>query len=140
MVQKMYILNHTSGARYSGVPQNVFIVAASVIPSLQSPKSVIFMWPSLSNIRFSNCTLERTKQLILYYFLKEPYSISIKKLHKLYLQTNSMYCLCHCVCIAHLMECMGMSTLSLALLSTPPSSRGMQTVLALHVPNPEMRW
>lgn len=45
----------TSGARYSGVPQKVFIVAPSVIPSLHSPKSVIFMWPSLSNMRFSNC-------------------------------------------------------------------------------------
>lgn len=44
----------TSGARYSGVPQKVFMVAASVIPSLQRPKSVILMWPSLSSIRFSN--------------------------------------------------------------------------------------
>lgn len=49
----------TSGARYSGVPQNVFMVAASVIPSLQSPKSVIFMWPSLSSIRFSNCVVRK---------------------------------------------------------------------------------
>lgn len=44
----------TSGARYSGVPQKVFMVAASVMPSLQRPKSVIFMCPSLSSIRFSN--------------------------------------------------------------------------------------
>lgn len=44
----------TSGARYSGVPQKVFMVAASVMPSLQRPKSVIFMWPSLSSIKFSN--------------------------------------------------------------------------------------
>lgn len=49
----------TSGARYSGVPQKVFMVAASVIPSLHRPKSVILMWPSLSSIRFSNC---KTKQ------------------------------------------------------------------------------
>ena len=45
----------TSGARYSGVPQKVFMVAPSVMPSLHSPKSVIFMWPSLSNMRFSSC-------------------------------------------------------------------------------------
>lgn len=44
----------TSGARYSGVPQKVFMVAASVMPSLHRPKSVIFMCPSLSSIRFSN--------------------------------------------------------------------------------------
>lgn len=44
----------TSGARYSGVPQNVFMVAASVMPSLHKPKSVILMWPSLSSIRFSS--------------------------------------------------------------------------------------
>lgn len=51
-------LNHccvfTSGARYSGVPQKVFIVAPSLIPSLHRPKSVIFMCPSLSSIRFSS--------------------------------------------------------------------------------------
>lgn len=46
--------NITSGARYSGVPQKVFMVAASVMPSLQSPKSVILIWPSLSSIKFSN--------------------------------------------------------------------------------------
>lgn len=51
----LFFLGPTSGARYSGVPQNVFMVAASVIPSLQSPKSVIFIWPSLSSIKFSNC-------------------------------------------------------------------------------------
>lgn len=44
----------TSGARYSGVPQKVFMVAASVMPSLHRPKSVIFICPSLSSIRFSN--------------------------------------------------------------------------------------
>lgn len=44
----------TSGARYSGVPQKVFMVAVSVMPSLQRPKSVILMWPSLSNMRFSS--------------------------------------------------------------------------------------
>lgn len=45
----------TSGARYSGVPQNVFMVASLVMPSLHRPKSVILMWPSLSSIRFSSC-------------------------------------------------------------------------------------
>lgn len=52
-----YVKKHgvvTSGARYSGVPQKVFMVAVSVMPSLQSPKSVILIWPSLSSIRFSN--------------------------------------------------------------------------------------
>lgn len=55
----------TSGARYSGVPQKVFMVAASVMPSLHRPKSVIFMCPSLSSIRFSNWKEERSsKQFI----------------------------------------------------------------------------
>lgn len=52
----------TSGARYSGVPQKVFMVAPSVTPSLHSPKSVIFMWPSLSNMRFSSCGETKTKE------------------------------------------------------------------------------
>lgn len=51
----------TSGARYSGVPQNVFMVAPSVIPSLHRPKSVIFMCPSLSSIRFSSWGGDRKK-------------------------------------------------------------------------------
>lgn len=50
----IFLKSVTSGARYSGVPQKVFMVAASVMPSLQSPKSVILIWPSLSSIRFSN--------------------------------------------------------------------------------------
>lgn len=50
----------TSGARYSGVPQNVFIVAPSLIPSLHSPKSVILMCPSLSSMRFSSCVGRRS--------------------------------------------------------------------------------
>lgn len=50
--------NVTSGARYSGVPQKVFMVAASVMPSLQRPKSVILIWPSLSSIRFSNWKIQ----------------------------------------------------------------------------------
>jgi len=33
----------TSGAKYSGVPQNVFVVAPKAISSLHKPKSVIFM-------------------------------------------------------------------------------------------------
>ena len=45
----------TSGARYSGVPQKVFMVAPSLMPSLHRPKSVILMWPSLSSMRFSSC-------------------------------------------------------------------------------------
>lgn len=45
----------TSGARYSGVPQKVFMVAPSLMPSLHSPKSVILMCPSLSSMRFSSC-------------------------------------------------------------------------------------
>ncbi len=52
--QTQCVLLSTSGARYSGVPQNVFMVASSVIPSLQRPKSVIFMCPSLSSMRFSS--------------------------------------------------------------------------------------
>lgn len=36
------------------MPQKVFMVAPSVMPSLQSPKSVILMWPSLSSMRFSS--------------------------------------------------------------------------------------
>ncbi len=48
------VLRSTSGARYSGVPQNVLMVASSVIPSLQRPKSVIFICPSLSSMRFSS--------------------------------------------------------------------------------------
>lgn len=63
----------TSGARYSGVPQNVFIVAASVIPSLQSPKSVIFMWPSLSSIKFSNCIGREITRFALYSWKRGKY-------------------------------------------------------------------
>jgi len=33
----------TSGAKYSGVPQNVFVVDPKRISSLQRPKSVILM-------------------------------------------------------------------------------------------------
>ena len=51
---RIIVITHASGARYSGVPQKVFMVAVSVMPSLQRPKSVILMWPSLSNIRFSS--------------------------------------------------------------------------------------
>lgn len=54
------LITVTSGAKYSGVPQKVFMVAPSVIPSLHSPKSVILMWPSLSNMRFSSCTQRQT--------------------------------------------------------------------------------
>lgn len=44
----------TSGARYSGVPQKVLVVAPNVISSLHKPKSVSFMWPSTSSNRFSS--------------------------------------------------------------------------------------
>lgn len=57
-----HVVGLTSGARYSGVPQKVFIVAPSVMPSLHKPKSVIFMWPSLSSIRFSSCERQRQKR------------------------------------------------------------------------------
>lgn len=42
-IQISFYLHLTSGARYSGVPQKVFMVAVSVMPSLQRPKSVILM-------------------------------------------------------------------------------------------------
>lgn len=57
-----HVVGLTSGAKYSGVPQKVFIVAPSVMPSLHKPKSVIFMWPSLSSIRFSSCERQRQKR------------------------------------------------------------------------------
>lgn len=53
----------TSGARYSGVPQKVFMVAASVMPSLHRPKSVIFICPSLSSIRFSNWKRQKKERV-----------------------------------------------------------------------------
>ena len=49
----------TSGAKYSGVPQMVLVVSPYVIPSLQRPKSVSLMWPSLSSNRFSSWRRER---------------------------------------------------------------------------------
>ena len=51
----------TSGARYSGVPQKVRVVAPYVISSLQRPKSVSLMWPSSSSRRFSSYTQHNTQ-------------------------------------------------------------------------------
>lgn len=65
----------TSGARYSGVPQNVFIVASLVMPSLHRPKSVILMWPSISSIRFSSCREKCNWKTI----RKQRFAISGKK-------------------------------------------------------------
>lgn len=42
-----------SGARYSGVPQNVSVVSVPISPSLQNPKSVSTKCPSLSSNKFS---------------------------------------------------------------------------------------
>jgi hypothetical protein len=47
-------LTLTSGAKYSGVPQKVFVVVPYRISSLHNPKSAILIWPSLSRRRFSN--------------------------------------------------------------------------------------
>lgn len=46
-------LRMTSGARYSGVPQNVFVVSVARRPSLERPKSVNTTWPCESNNKFS---------------------------------------------------------------------------------------
>lgn len=54
----------TSGARYSGVPQKVFMVAPSVMPSLHRPKSVILMCPSLSSMRFSSWEDDKDKNQV----------------------------------------------------------------------------
>ena len=49
-----YFHNRPSGARYSGVPQKVLVIWSSRLSSLQSPKSVILMWPSASSNKFSS--------------------------------------------------------------------------------------
>ena len=51
----------TSGARYSGVPQKVFVMSPYEMPSLHRPKSVILMCPSLSSIRFSSWWIKENK-------------------------------------------------------------------------------
>ena len=45
---------NTSGARNSGVPQNVLVLSPKPMPSLHRPKSAIFRYPSESNSRLSN--------------------------------------------------------------------------------------
>lgn len=77
----------TSGARYSGVPQKVFMVASGVMPSLQRPKSVIFIWPSLSSIRFSSW--ERVKWHIMIKIISVVYSrITLLSTVSLWLSTE----------------------------------------------------
>ena len=49
-----FLSRQTSGARYSGVPQNVVVETPYFISSLHKPKSAILMWPSLSSNKFSN--------------------------------------------------------------------------------------
>ena len=44
----------TSGARNSGVPQNVPVLSPYPIPSLHRPKSAIFTYPSVSRSRLSS--------------------------------------------------------------------------------------
>lgn len=44
----------TSGAKNSGVPQKVPVRSPYPIPSLHSPKSAIFTYPSVSNNKLSN--------------------------------------------------------------------------------------
>lgn len=44
----------TSGAKNSGVPQNVPVLSPYPIPSLHRPKSAIFTYPSVSNSKLSN--------------------------------------------------------------------------------------
>ena len=50
----------TSGAKYSGVPQNVFVLAPKYISSLHKPKSAILTWPSLSSNKFSSCKIKKS--------------------------------------------------------------------------------
>ena len=45
---------NTSGARNSGVPQNVPVLSPYPIPSLHRPKSAIFTYPSVSSSRLSS--------------------------------------------------------------------------------------
>lgn len=45
---------NTSGARNSGVPQNVLVRSPKPMPSLQRPKSAIFRYPSESSSKLSN--------------------------------------------------------------------------------------
>ena len=42
-----------SGARYSGVPQKVYVFRFPTTPYFDKPKSVSFIWPSPSNKTFS---------------------------------------------------------------------------------------
>ena len=43
-----------SGARYSGVPQNVWVVRSELYKYLHKPKSATLIWPSSANNIFSN--------------------------------------------------------------------------------------
>ena len=73
----------TSGAKYSGVPQNDLALELSEIFSLLKPKSVIFIYPSRLIRTFSGFKLYNIKliNIYIYYLLSIDYIIFMKMVY-----------------------------------------------------------